>query len=263
MSDQNKSNFQAFGAALLGFVAVMAVGGGAMLVYSSQQSKAGARPVAAGEPIDLGSSVQRQPAVQNERRAESPAPLVGEDEVSEVAENPASASEAAAQSSPSTTQSVTGAQTAARPSSEAQATSRLEVTQHLDKPGNGSSATAIVKNTLVQEKAAKAVSKKVAPKISQTGGVTATGAVASVHYGVTSRNELMGRAAGPVYNFKGGASKGATGATGKMGGDLKTKITDIKGQLEAAGLPADQRAKLMKDLEDANKNLAETAKTVQ
>lgn len=262
MSDQNKSNFQAFGAALLGFVAVMAVGGGAMFVYSSQQSKASARPVAAGEPIDLGSSVQRQPAVQNERRAESPAPLVGEDEASEVAKIPASAP-AAAESSPSTPQSVNGAQTAARPSTEAQATSRLDVTQHLDKSGNGSSATAIVKNTLAQEKAAKAVSKKAAPKMPQTSGVTATGAVASVHYGVTSRNELMGRAAGPVYNFKGGASKGAAAATGKMGGDLKTKITDIKGQLEAAGLPADQRAKLMKDLEDANKNLAETAKTVQ
>ena len=261
MSDQNKSNFQAFGAALLGFVAVMAVGGGALMVYSSQQAKVGARAVAAGEPIDLGSSVQRPPSVLKEQRADSPAPLVGEEDGSEVAQT--SVSEAVADGAASAPQSVTNAQASAQSNSEAQAASRLVVTQHLDKPGNGSSATAIVKNIPNPEKAPKAVSKKSAVKIAQTGGGTATGAVASVHYGVTSRNELMGRAAGPVYNFKGGASKGASGAAGKTGGELKTKISDLKGQLEAAGLPAEERAKLMKDLEDANKNLADTAKTVQ
>ena len=253
MSEQNKSNLQAFGAGLLGFVAVIAIGGGALMVRSSQQAKSAARPEAAAAPIDLGASMPRPSMSSNpaakERRAESPAPLMGVDESQDpVAAAAASAASAAGESSSESGQSV---------NSEA---SRLKVTQHLDKPGNGSSATAVVKNTLAPEKTAKAESKKAAAKLDATGG--GSNAIAAVHYGVTSRSELMGRAAGPVYNFKG---KGKTGSapTGKLADDSNAKIADLNTQLKDVGLPAEMRAKLMKDLEDVTKSQPAAEKPAQ
>jgi hypothetical protein len=262
MSEQNQSNFQAFGAGLFGFVAVMAIGGGALMVRSSQQAKAGARPEAAAAPIDLGSSMPRPSlspiSAQKERRAQSPAPLTGE--VQEEAEAPeAPAAESSGSAATSSSRSAPNAQTPA---------SRLEVTQHLDKPGSGSSATAIVTNTLAPEEAPKAAAKKPLDKKAALKIDTA-GAVASVHYGVTNRNELMGRAAGPVYNIKGGSGKGGSGEMGKMAADVNAKISDLQKQLEAAGLPAEHRAKLQQDLDNVMKGVvgpsmtAEPAKAAQ
>jgi hypothetical protein len=73
-----------------------------------------------------------------------------------------------------------------------------------------------------------------------------------VHYGVTNRNELMGRAAGPVYNFSGGGKGGDTAGKGQVaGGDPKAQIADIKKQLDSANLPPEQRASLLKQLDAA------------
>lgn len=245
MSEQNQSNFQALGAGLLGFVAVMTLGGGALMVHSSQQAKSAARPVAAAAPIDLGASLPRpalsSPRASEERRAESPAPLIGEDRIESLPSPiPPGAREGVAQAS-----------------ADASAAPGLEVTSHLDAAGNGSSAKAVVKNTIAPEKpAAKAAGRKALPKPVPAGASSET--VASVHYGVTSRSELMGRAAGPVYNVKGGSAKGGSIAAGKMA-DANGKLADIQKQLEAAGLPADQRAKLQKDLADATKDLSDAA----
>jgi hypothetical protein len=261
MSDQGKSNFQAFGAGLLGFVAVMAIGGGAMMVHNSQQAKAAAKPVAAAAPIDLGSSMPR-PSMSGavalkERREESPAPLMGAEDESEGAQAAASAASA---SSPA---GAAPAAATAAPNDSAEAAKSsvpaLEATQHLDKPGGGSSATAVVKNTT--GKLSKAGARKTAPKLDPTGGGST--AIASVHYGVTSRNELMGRAAGPVYNFQGGAAKGSSAGTGQLAGDVNAKIADLKKQLDAAGLPADQRAQLEKDLAGLTQGVNNAAKTAQ
>lgn len=262
MSEQNQSNVQAFGAGLLGFVVVMAIGGGALMVRSSQQAKAGARPEAAGAPIDLGSSMPRpslSPAsAQRERRAQSPAPLTGEVDEAEASEAPAAESGGAA---------AAGASPKSAPNAQTPA-SRLEVTQHLDKPGSGSSATAVVNNTLASEEAPKAAGKKAFDKKAALKIDTA-GAVASVHYGVTNRSELMGRAAGPVYNIKGGSGKVGSGGMGKMADEVNAKISDLQKQLEAAGLPAEQRAKLQQDLDNVMKGVtgpapaAETAKSAQ
>ena len=247
MSDQSKSNFQAFGAGLLGFVAVMAIGGGALMVRSSQQSKAAARPEAAAPPIDLGAPMPRPSmspsAAAKERRAESPAPLMGAEE--------SQGSEAAA------AQAAAGGSAPQSASNASSPAPRLEPTAHLDKPGNGSSAaTAVVKNTVdaEKEKAVKPLSKKALPKLVTTPG--GANAIASVHYGVTSRNELMGRAAGPVYNFKGKGQGAGSAPTGKMADDLNGKMADLQGQLEKAGLSAEDRAKLTKDLEAATKGSA-------
>jgi len=250
MSEQNQSNFQALGAGLLGFVAVMAVGGGALMVHSSQQSKAAAKPVAAAAPIDIGAAspaslpeMSASRARQEERRMESPAPLIGENKTESI---PSSAPLAARAR-------------AAGASSEASAAPALEVTGHLDAAPGDSSAQAVVKNTIEPEKpAVKAAEKKKSlPKADTSGTGAGSEAVASVHYGVTSRSELMGRAAGPVYNIAGAGKKGGTAATGKLAGETKATLTDLQRQLEASGLPEDQRAKLKKELEDATKGLAE------
>ena len=86
----------------------------------------------------------------------------------------------------------------------------------------------------------------------------ATGAVASVQYGATSRSELMGRAAGPVYNFKGRGNSGGAAAVGKLGADMKNKVKDLQRQLETAGLPPEARAKLQMDIDAALKGVNES-----
>lgn len=247
MSDQGKSNVQAIGAGLLGFAVVMVIGGGALMVHRSQQAKTAHEPVAAGAPIDLGSSMPRpsmSPISHKERRAESPAPLLGETEESEAVEAAPAEAPAGGAAAPSPESAPR-----ARPSS------RLETTAHLAADAGRSTAVGVVGNTLAPEKEAAAPApKKALGKKAPLTIDPAAGAVASVHYGATSRSELMGRAAGPVYNMKGGGRQ-TGGVTGKLAGDVSDKIVEIRRQLEASGLPADQRAKLQKDLDEASKGL--------
>lgn len=248
MSDQGKSNVQAIGAGLLGFAVVMVIGGGALMAHRSQQAKTAQQPVAAGAPIDLGASMPRpslSPISHKERRAESPAPLLGETEESEAVE-------AAPAEAPSSAPAAPSPESAPR----ARPSSRLETTAHLAAEAGRSTAVGVVGNTLAPEKeaAAPAPKKALGKKAPLTIDPAAGAAVASVHYGATSRSELMGRAAGPVYNMKGGGRQ-TGGVTGKLAGDVSDKIVEIRRQLEASGLPADQRAKLQKDLDDASKGL--------
>lgn len=266
MSEQNKSNVQALGAGLLGFVAVMAVGGGAMMFHSSQQAKSAAAPAPAAAPIDLEASMPRpsmqQSGLQKERRAQSPAPLIGDDGSSD-AESSSSGSPAAAPAA----SAPAAAPRAAAPSPEsapAAKSSALEVARHLDAEGNGSTAEAVVKNAAEETKAPKLQGKLRGKKGAKLELPAGDGAVASsVHYGVTSRSELMGRAAGPVYNIKGGKGAETNTAAGKMADDADGRIADLRRQLEVSGLPADQRAKLLKDLDDSLKRISETGKTAQ
>lgn len=250
MSEQSKSNVQALGAGLMGFAAVMVIGGGALLVHRSQQAKAGAPPAAAAAPIDLGSSMpspSMAPTAHKERRAESPAPLIGETEEAQApAPEEASAPRAAA----------AAAAASAAPSRAAGA--RLEVTRHLDAEGGSTTAVATVNDSLSPEKAPSAPEKtaarrKAAPVPDATGG-----AIASVHYGATSRSELMGRAAGPVYNVKGGG-RTASAPTGKMADDVTIKIAELRRQLDSAHLPAEDRDKLQRELDAVTKGLAAPA----
>lgn len=258
MSDQNKSNFEAFGAGIMGFVAVMAVGGGALLVHNSQQPKA----VAAAAPIDIASPISRP--VENiavaakERRADSPAPLIGAETSSEAVQESAAGGAASAASV-----SVPGASAPAAGAGDP----KLEIAQHLDATGSGTTAVASVKNTAVaakNAKTAKAADKKAVPKLNTTIGPGGTNAVASVHYGVTSRNELMGRAVGSVLNVKGGGKiGGGAAASSKMAGDASAKIANLQKQLDAAGLPADQRARIQKNMAQARAEIDGAEKTAQ
>lgn len=273
MSEQNKSNLQTFGAGLIGFAAVMAVGGGALMFHSYRQAGSTAAPAPAAPPIDLGSSLPRPVtpgAVHIERRAESPAPLIGELEESEESNAPAAAPRVPGASAAPAAPAAPVEAAPTPESAPAAKASALEVTQHLEVEGNTSTAEASVKNTTEDGKDAakpakipKLALKKAAP--AKLDAPSSDGAVASsVHYGVTSRSELMGRAAGPVYNFKGG-SKGAAEAkaTGKMAVDADGKMADIRRQLETAGLPEAQRAQLIKELDASMKRVSETEKTAQ
>ena len=200
--------------------------------------------------------------MQKERRESSPPPLIGDDG-SSSGESSASeeAGSAPAASAPAAAPSAAAPSPESVPAAKASA---LEVTRHLDAEGDGSTAEAVVKNTVEEKKAPKLQGKlpgKKTPKLEVPAG---DGAVASsVHYGVTNRSELMGRAAGPVYNFKGGKGGEAKSAAGKMADDADGRIADLRRQLEASGLPADQRAKLLKDLDDSLKAVSETGKTAQ
>lgn len=261
MSEQNQSNFQALGAGLLSFVAVMAVGGGAMLVHRSNQAKAGAPPAAAAAPIDLGADAPRPmaPAVRAERRAQSPAPLIGDagttEEAAETAAPAAAAASAASPRAPAAESPALSPEAAPRQDSR----SRLQVAEHVEASAGESTAAAEVKETAARERAkAPAPLKKAAKKAVAPIGDAAGTAVASVHYGATSRNELMGRAAGPVYNIKGGA-RPTKSATGKMADDATTQIAGLRKQLDTAGLAPEDRAKLQAQLDEAMKSMSGAA----
>ena len=252
MSDQSKSNVQALGAGFLGFIAVVTVGGGLMMLHSSRQTQSAAKPAAA--PIDLSSSMSLPapaspavaPAVRRESRAESPAPLIGEQDSIESVPAPS------ASAAPSDASKAAAGQ--------AKAGSALKPTEHLQAKG-GSTAEAVVKNTIEKEKAVAKTDKKPVPdaKLVETPGASAV--ASTVHYGVTDRSELMGRAAGPVYNFKGGgAAKDSSAAASAAQGDVKAKLAGLKKQLQDSTLPAEQRDSILKQLEAAGEPANEPSK---
>ncbi len=259
MSEQNKSNFQALGAGFLGFAAVMVVGGGALMLHNSHQAKLAAHPAAAAAPIDLGIASPRPMSsglsALKEQRQESPAPLIGDQSSAAPAPGASSvvASEGrtAADSAPKAAAPAAQTAQAAR-SAEGAAASELETSEHLASTGNGSTAESAVKNTLHSKQARKAKKSETTASAGAAKTDASGDAIASVHYGVTNRNELMGRAAGPVYNFSGGAKGGDTAAKGQLaGGDAKAQIADIRKQLENANLPPEQRASLLKQIDAA------------
>jgi hypothetical protein len=275
MSEQNKSNFQAFGAGLLGFVAVMAVGGGALVLHSSHQAKAPPKPVAAAEPIDLNAATPPEPAApgapQKERRADSPAPLMGSDEETEIAEAPAAA-QAVAASAPAAAAATAATSATAEASSPESAPNtrpaaqRLQTTQHSDLHGSAhSSAAAVAANPEpvarkgLKPGGAKRPLAKLAP---QTNAPAPS--IASVHYGVTSRDELMGRAAGPVYNIKGASApaKAKPGEGGKLASDMNQRLAELQGQLDDnPALSPAQREEIQKELTDLKKGVSDVGGT--
>jgi len=255
MSEQHKTNFQAFGAALFGFIAVIAVGGGALMLHSSHKNAA-PKPVPAAEPIDLASPAPREReavALPTENRTESPAPLVGsDDDDTDAADAPADASpsyagaetaEAAAESFP---ESASDVKSGGR---------RLRPTEHLDLSASGrASAEAVAaKGASVARKNAKfPAARKPSAKLAA--------AVASVHYGVTSREELMGRAAGPVYNIKSGSSvpRANPSERGKLASEMNERLAGLQWKLkDDTGLSAEQRVEIEQELADIKKGVAD------
>lgn len=248
MSDQNKTNLQTLGAGLLGFVAVVLVGGGFLLLHSKLTATSAARPAPAAAPIDLeaGSPRRAAPAVPFERREQSPAPLVGADEEGASAAPSEARARSASGASAQAVAASAAAASAARSAEEGE--EGLEIRDRLTNKAS-TSAEARVKEAEKAKAPAKLV-RKAAPAAGD-GAAGGDAAVASVRYGVKSRTELMGRAAGPVYNVAGGAAKGGSTAGAGEVAPLGTKISEIKKQFENSNLPPEQRAALLKQLEQA------------
>ncbi len=245
MSELTKSNFHAFGAGLIGFVAVVAIGGGALYLHS-KNAKTG--PVAAGAPIDLASPVHAPAPVsrfaarsETARPQQSPAPLIGE------TDEEAAASAAAESAAPA----KAAAPAESGPIRDAKNAPRLVAGGGVDgaAPSAHTSAELRFKDKVVlhDEAAAKADPKR--------GAVAAkkpeAQAIASVKYGVTSRSELMGRAAGPVYNFAGGQQQKA--GVGKLAGETSARVEALRKQLDAPGISPEDRAKMQKELDEVVK----------
>lgn len=262
MSEQNSSNLQAFGAGVVGFFVVVAVGGGALVYHSSLQTK---RPSAAGAPIDIASPSGLAPAERRlaakEARAESPAPVIGD--VAGEEPSPAAAhSQQAAAAAPAAPRAGIPLPSTPRTLTAAEAVKvqpALEATKHLGTDGGSTSAELVAqapaKDARVPLKKSPKGSRKLELPSNPNPGPTD---VASVHYGVTSRSELMGRAAGPVYNFKGGAAGGGAGV-GKLAGDASATVADLKAQLAKGDLPAADRERIQGELDKVEKAVDSTA----
>lgn len=233
MSEQSKSDLQAFGSGFLVFIGIVGIGG-VLLIRSPRPTK----PVAAAMPIDLDAVASKD---TGERRAESPAPLIGAEDENEdaVAASDVDASGAEADSSPKYV------------SKGRFSPPRLKTTPHLDVSNSGVAATAVVTNTIDSNRTVKTADKTASPKLDLRGA--GAPASASVRYGGNSRSELMGRGLGPVYNFKGGAGKGGSGAPGREVDGENAQIVDIQRRIEDSGLSDDQRTKFKKDIDEAGK----------
>lgn len=218
MTENGKSQIQTVGSAMLGFALVVGVGalslmsrGGSAKVPSHASRPPAIPSMPAPEPARLAETAEA-PEAASVANASSVLPS--------VMKEPAPAPEAAASPKPAA----------------------LVVTRHLDATQT-TSASASVAAAPAAKTAEPAKKEFVAPKlVAPKNGTIAS----SVHYGVSSRSELMGRAAGPVYNFKGRGAKRTQTGDGKIAGDAATKIAEIQRQVESSDM--DEKSK--KDLRD-------------
>ncbi len=242
MSKRDKAQFQSFGAAAVGFLAVVAVGALLLLLPRGAGMKA---PETAYAPVDASSRAFARPRtvrpVPPEARASSPAPLLPEsDGADEAAAAPAPSPAPAAQAS--------AAPAAATPPA-------LAADAPVDMTGSArSSARLDAKAVAAVPAAAKAKIPALKPFAQPKLDLSRSSAfAATVHYSVASRAELMGRAAGPVYNF-GGA-------------DLKAKLGAVAGQtshqVEAAQAQLDTSAVSPQDKSAFDKNAAALQASIQ
>lgn len=241
MSEQTKGNLQVLGAGLFGFVAVVGV---AALLLTKFGGAAHAPAAAAAAPIEAGILSLPAPAASapaSLARPASPQPLLGaqdEEFVEESAAAPAQARHAAGASA--------GAGAAGSAPSSLRA---LGAPKHHGEGESVSSAKAEVKKFSAPEPRAPEASAPAAKPMPRLKLDTTRGAVASsVHYGVRSRSELMGNAAGPVYNFK-GAKPAASGRSAELAAEASAKLDDVEKQLEGnTALTAEQKAVIRKQI---------------
>ncbi|UPT73518.1 MAG: hypothetical protein M0D55_16865 [Elusimicrobiota bacterium] len=167
MSEQNKSNLQALGAGLVGFAAVVAIGGGALFVHSKLLGGASAsRPAPAAAPIDLGSSMPRPSAPLSERREQSPAPLVGGGESIEAA--------APAEARAGSADAAQSARAASAAPARADGRPALKASEHLTAEASTSAEARVGEKPKDAEKAPAKLAKK--PAAAAPSGDGASGA---------------------------------------------------------------------------------------
>lgn len=251
MTENGKAQIQALGAGLIGFMVV--VGAGALLMIPRGQSAPKA-PVSAYAAVDVSAGLSAPaasvrlpsssgaPVGSAAAAASSPAPILPE---SEREAAPQAAAPAAAPES----------QAAAAPAR------RLAVTQHLDGSSSAHSSARAETAASAAKPAKAALAKKafVAPKLDLSKGTQ--GALASVHYGVSNRAELMGRAAGPVYNFSGKSAAGQSQAADSQAPSTAGAMTQVEAaqqQIDSSGLDDASKAQLKDNLNQVRKVVSGT-----
>lgn len=246
MSEQAKSNFQVIGAGVLGFVAVV---GGAFAVMSQLAP----RPVATAgvaQPSLSAPDALSAPAAAprslgaGERRQASPQPLLGA-----MPEDAPQEQTAASAASVAAEHSAAGAAASAAASPES--LGALGAPRHSGKGESVSTARAEVKRfesrTAQSAAPAAAPAAKPMPRLKLDNARTSI--ASSVHYGVTSRAELMGNAAGPVYNFKGGKGGADAERVAALTKQAGQDIDALEKQIDANdALTPEQKAHIKKTL---------------
>lgn len=130
----------------------------------------------------------------------------------------------------------------------------LVVTGHLDATQTTSAEASPAPNEKEADaeaalEAGEATPKPDAPKDS--------GIAATVRYGVNRRSELMGRAAGPVYNFKGRSAGAGWGDAADLSGAAAVRIEEVRRRLEQAELEGKDKEALRQSLQQVREGLDE------
>ena len=245
MNDQaKKSPIRTVAAGLLGFVGIVGLGSLVIMHHGGAAPKA---PVAFYSPVNADPAAPAPlraagtSSLAASAAASSPAPMPPSEAVrNETAAAAVSAPSAAPQDAP-----------AAAPGAKLVAGAKLA-----SAGSASSSASASVAAAAPALKAAPARKPFSAPKLDLT---KTSGAVAStVHYGVSGRSELMGRAAGPVYNFSGnaGAKGGQVAADNASASGALQQVDAVQKQVDASDVPDAEKAKLDKDLNQVRQTAA-------
>lgn len=245
MTDQaKKSQFQNLAAGFLGFVGVVGFGSLVILHHGASKPRAYVyAPPSAAVVSTLAAPAQAvkvnlsgAPLALSANALSSPAPTLPDEAREEAAAAPAAADAATA--------------SAARAPGAA-AAAKLVASGPLDASSSASSSASASASASAQPKA-KALAKKtfLEPKLdlSKSQGTLAS----SVHYGVSDRAELMGRAAGPVYNFSGksvGQAQSGQVAADNAGPAALDQVDAAKKQIDASDVPADQKATIDRKLD--------------
>jgi hypothetical protein len=245
MKDQGKkSSIQPLAAGLLGFVGIVGLGSLVILHHGGAAVKA---PVSVYAPVDAdpgGPSPLRslRPAEADSSaaaNAASPAPVLPADAVG--------SQNAAALPAPSA---------APKDASAAIPAANLVAGAHLDSSGSASSSASAAA-AAPKLKTAPARKPFLAPKLdlSKSQGTVAS----TVHYGVSTRTELMGRAAGPVYNFSGNAGAkqgGQVAADNASASGALQQVDAAQKKLDASDVPDADKAKFDRDLNQIRQTAA-------
>jgi hypothetical protein len=247
MSEESRTQIQALAAGLLGFVGVVGLGGFLLLHQGGAAVKA---PVNSYAPVDAASSlpapisasVSRPAPPAANPMASSPAPLLTADET----DSPAAAN--AVPNAPSNA--------AANGSAAGSPAAKLVATQHLSSNSSSSATSSVASDSPRAAKRPAAKKKALLPQKLDLSKAPAAVA-SSVHYGVNDRAELMGRAAGPVYNFtdKTGANQGSQVAADEASGDVIQQVDATRVQVDGSNMDAEQKAKVDQSLNQARQTV--------
>lgn len=228
MTENGKSQIQTIGGAMLGFVLVVGLGAAALMSHGGS-AKA---PSQASRPSAIPAAPAAEPVVPAFTPSSSSLPVA-----------PAGATLADVSSPAPALPPVSKGSDRAAPAAAAPRPAALVVTRHLEATQTTSAKASVAAAPVAKKMAPLPTREFVTPKLvdPKNGSIAS-----SVHYGVSNRSELMGRAAGPVYNFKGRGAKKTDVSGANIGAPVTTRMEETRKQVENSSL--DEKAK--KDLRE-------------